>query len=200
MTTKKSLAIKLSKLSSFSNPQMQLEQYTTPSELAATLLHHAHMIDAFTDKHVADLGCGPGILGIGAGILGAKKVTFLDVDQQAISDLQTNLNDFSFTHEIIHSPLKAINADIVVMNPPFGTKRRHADKQFVLAAMQSAPVIYSIHLAGSENFLDEVAARKGFVRTHDWHFSFALPATMQAHTKRRTDIEVVAIRFEQQRL
>ena len=200
MLTKSSLAIKLSALKDFQEPKMHLEQYLTPSELAASLLHSAAMQEDIQGKRILDLGCGTGVLGIGACLLEASHVTFLEVDADAISVLEKNLQLVSTPHEVIHAPLRAVDADTVVMNPPFGTKRRHADKQFLLAAMQSAPVIYSIHLAGSEEFLDAVAAKKGFVRTHSWEFSFALPASMPAHTKKRAEVAVVAVRFEQQRL
>ncbi len=35
-------------------------------------------------KSVLDLGCGSGILGIGAGLLGADDVTFVDIDSVAV--------------------------------------------------------------------------------------------------------------------
>lgn len=200
MLSKSSLAIKLSQLKGFNNPQMSLEQYTTPSELAATLLHHAAMQGDIQHKTVVDLGCGTGVLGIGAGLLQAASVTFLDIDEHALSTLQENLDTVDFSYQVIHAPLKAVEADVVVMNPPFGTKHRHADKQFLLAAMRSAPVIYSIHLKGSETFIDELCAEQGFVRTHSWEFSFPISKTMPAHTKRRVDVDVVAVRLQQQRL
>lgn len=197
---KSTLAVELSKVRGFHKPTPALEQYITPSEIAADIIHSATLHKDIENKHVLDLGCGTGILGIGAGIVGASKVTFLDIDSDALDTLQVNLKEYEFTCEVIHSPLRVVDADTVVMNPPFGTKRRHADKQFLLAAMQSAHVVYSIHLAGSEEFIDSLAQTKGFVRTHTQSYSFRLPATMPKHTKDATSIDVILVRLQQQRL
>lgn len=200
MISKSSLAVELSQLRGFTNPRMDLEQYATPSELAASLLHHAAMLGDLEDKRVADLGCGTGVLGIGSALLGAGHVAFLDIDADALAVLEQNLSDYDFPYETIHGPLRAVEADTVVMNPPFGTKRRHADKQFLLAAMQSAPVIYSVHLVGSEDFIDSLCADRGYTRTHSWQFCFPIPKSMPGHTKKRAHVDVVAVRLEQQRL
>ena len=52
------------------------------------------------DCHVIDFGCGSGILGISAQLLGAAKVTAIDIDPQAILATQQNgqLNQLSDTH------------------------------------------------------------------------------------------------------
>lgn len=47
--------------------------------------------NAIQDKSVIDFGCGSGILGIAALKLGAKHVTFIDNDPQAITASQENL-------------------------------------------------------------------------------------------------------------
>ena len=73
INSKSSLAIILSKLKLFSKPQLNLEQYPTDSEIAAEVLWNAHMNDDLDNKVVADLGCGTGILGIGALLLHSKK-------------------------------------------------------------------------------------------------------------------------------
>lgn len=41
-------------------------------------------------KSVLDLGCGSGILGIGAGLLGADNVTFVDIDSVAVKTTEKN--------------------------------------------------------------------------------------------------------------
>jgi len=72
MHTKSSLAIELSNLNVFSKAKVKLEQYPTDSEIAADVLWNAYMKDELKGKTIADLGCGTGILGIGALLLGAK--------------------------------------------------------------------------------------------------------------------------------
>ena len=72
ISSKKDLEIILSTLKGFERPKPELEQYTTPSSLAAELLWQAYIDGNIEGKIVVDLGCGTGILALGAAILGAK--------------------------------------------------------------------------------------------------------------------------------
>ena len=58
------LEIELEKLSGFTDPNPQLEQYMTPAFLAARLLFTAYQQGDIRDKVVCDLGCGTGILAL----------------------------------------------------------------------------------------------------------------------------------------
>src|SRR3989338_8397937 len=82
--SKSSLAIELSKLKVFESPKVRQEQYPTDSEIAASVLWNAYILGDLEGKVIADLGCGTGILGIGALLLGAKKVFFIEVDKKAL--------------------------------------------------------------------------------------------------------------------
>lgn len=62
----------LQDVETFEEPNYHLEQYKTSADVAAHIVYT--METAFGDvagKHVADLGCGTGILGIGAALMGA---------------------------------------------------------------------------------------------------------------------------------
>ena len=74
---KKELSILLSKLIEQENLKIDLEQYQTESELAGEILWKAFLNNDIKNKIIADFGCGNGIFGIGALLLGAKKVYFL---------------------------------------------------------------------------------------------------------------------------
>ena len=78
MITKKQLAILLSKLQVFESPRAELEQYPLDGESASIILWTACQNKDIENKIMADLGCGTGILGLGALLLGAKKVYFID--------------------------------------------------------------------------------------------------------------------------
>src|SRR5512133_2248776 len=80
----KQLEMILQRLAGFSRPRAALEQYQTPAPLAARLLYHALMKGDIAGKAVCDLGCGTGILAIGAALLGAERVTGVDIDTGAI--------------------------------------------------------------------------------------------------------------------
>src|SRR3989338_6766677 len=88
---KKNLSILLSKLKTFNKPKYNLEQYQTDAEITADILWNAFMNNDIKGKVIADLGCGNGIFGIGALILNAKKVFFLDIDENNISLAKDNL-------------------------------------------------------------------------------------------------------------
>lgn len=72
----KTLQSALEGLETFENPKIELEQYTTSPLIAASVLHTAEMVYGdIKGKFVADLGCGSGILCIGAALLEADYCT-----------------------------------------------------------------------------------------------------------------------------
>ena len=80
----KNLEMMLQRLAGFSRPRASLEQYQTPAPLAARLLYHALMKGDIEGKRVCDLGCGTGVLAIGAALLGAETVTGIEIDEKAV--------------------------------------------------------------------------------------------------------------------
>ncbi len=199
MGSQKSLAVRLSKLQTFITPNTSLEQYSTDSEIAAQLIHNADMLGDIEGKHIADLGAGTGILGLGALYYGASHVTLVDIDEKALSIAAQNaraLNVEGITY--IHAPVQPVRADVVLMNPPFGTKTVHADKEFLLVAFLSADVVYSMHLASSEEFVRSLGKEHGFALTHVWPVSFPLKQTMRQHKKKRTYIDVIMVRLQRE--
>ncbi len=75
----------LERVEVFVRPKILLEQYPTRPHVAACLLHTAEA--TFQDlegREVADLGCGCGILSLGAALMGADCVTGFDLDQDAL--------------------------------------------------------------------------------------------------------------------
>ena len=75
---KKEIEIILSGLRTFDKQKLSLEQYQTESHIVADLLWHAFMQRDIEGKVVADFGCGNGVFGIGALLLAAEKVFFVD--------------------------------------------------------------------------------------------------------------------------
>ena len=88
--SKSELAIVLSKLKGFKRPKVSVEQYSMDSEVGASVLWNAALLGDIKQKVSVDLGCGTGILGIGALLLGAKKVYFVDSDQEALEIAKEN--------------------------------------------------------------------------------------------------------------
>ena len=59
-----------------------------------------------------------------------------------------------------HFPGFSEPCDTVVMNPPFGAQKAHADRPFIDLALSIAPVAYSIFNAGSAQFIETYTAER----------------------------------------
>jgi len=198
--SKSSLAITLSRLQVFIDPKVNLEQYPTDSEVAAEVLWSASMNGDIEGKVIADLGCGTGILGIGAILLGAERVLFVDTDDSALALLKKNLEslDIDSGFDILHSDISDFkeSVDVVLENPPFGTRERHIDKLFLEKAASISKVIYSFHKTSTASFVYAFAKDNNLKITNKFDFSFPLKATQSFHKKRIERIEVSCFRLE----
>ncbi|HDS45710.1 MAG TPA: methyltransferase domain-containing protein [Methanomicrobia archaeon] len=154
---KRELEIILERVEDIEQPEVESEQYATPAPVAAELLFFAFSHGDIADRVVYDLGCGNGILGIGAKLLGARAVIGIDRDGKALGTARKNSAMFGVEVDFRQCEIHEIKVagDTVVMNPPFGAQRknRHADRAFLEKALVVAPVVYSIHNAGSEAFI-----------------------------------------------
>src|SRR3989344_9409022 len=125
---KKQLEIILSQLQSAKNPKPTLEQYNIPGDLAADILHFAHLNGDIEGKVVFDFGCGTGRLAIGALLLGAKEVVGIDNDYKVLETAEENLHPIISRKLAVKGSIKFIQSDIrnfsgkcdtVIQNPPF---------------------------------------------------------------------------------
>jgi putative methylase len=69
------------------------------------------------------------------------------------------------------------------MNPPFGAQHgnEHADRAFLATAAGLADVSYSIHNAGSREFVEAFAADNGGEVTHAFEATFDLDRQFDFH-------------------
>jgi putative methylase len=197
VASQQQLAIFLSKLKTFKDPKSHLEQYSTDSNVAAQVLWEAYMSGDIEGKEIADLGCGTGILGIGALVLGAKYVYFVEIDGDILPALAENLALIDLqqdNYEVITSSVEAFTekVDTVVQNPPFGTKAKGADIKFLEHAKSVTTTIYSLHKTSTERHLLSWAQKNGFAAKVR-RFSYPLKQTMKQHTKRIMNIEVSSL-------
>jgi len=198
MVSKKELAIILSRLRKYDKASVKLEQYITDSEIASDVLWQAYMHKDIEDKTIADFGSGTGILGIGCLILGAKKVCFVEIDEYAIEIAKKNLEDIKKLikiegkAEFINNDISNFNdkVDVVIQNPPFGTKQKHIDKKFLEKSFKISRKIYSFHKLTSGEFLDAMSKDYNFKVVDILSFNFPLKQTMKFHRKRVEKIEV----------
>jgi len=198
MKNKKQLATILSKLKTFEKPKVRLEQYQTDSETASQILWIAYLNRDIKNKIIVDLGCGTGIFGIGSLILGAKKIYFVDIDKEALSlakenkkyiekELNKKFNATFINKDIEHFSKKA---DVVIQNPPFGIKRVHKDKYFLLKAMSLAKVIYSMHKITSKTFIDRLTKENNYKVTHITEIRLPLRRIFSFHKKKNYFVKI----------
>ena len=167
----------------FKQPIPELEQYSTPPDIALEMIKKVNASGNLSGK-VADLGCGTGRLAIAAAILGAK-VTGFEIDQKAISIAKdySKLNNLEITW--INQPIEGVedNFDTVIMNPPFGSQRPGADKIFLEKAMEIAAHIWTIHLSGTRKFIEKLVEDNNYQIIELYEFRYPLEKTMPFHSK-----------------
>jgi putative methylase len=198
----KQLEMALQRLSGFPRPQASLEQYQTPAPLAARLLYHALMKGDIEEKRVCDLGCGTGVLAIGAALLGAKSVVGVDIDKNAMAIAHANAALLDTEVRFLVMDVREGSCrdrigtcDTVVMNPPFGAQKAHADRPFIDCALTLAPVMYSIFNAGSIPFVETYTAQRAEI-TEKIGGAFPIRRTFAFHTKDVQEIEVEILRLK----
>jgi putative methylase len=138
----------------FESPSAELEQYYTPAPIAARLLQFASLRGDIVDKRVVDLGCGTGILALGAALLGAF-ATGVDSDERALAIARANAKMLNVKVAWLKSDVESIEGsyDTVVMNPPFGAQKRRSDRPFLRKALSIGQVIYLLHNAIVNDFV-----------------------------------------------
>lgn len=192
---KKDLEIRLQNLAPFKEPKVELEQYPTHSSIATDILFEAYANGDIAGKDVVDLGCGTGIFAIGASLLGASSVTAYDVDKDAIETAKENAEALGCEIEFIQADISKVDGryDTALMNPPFGSQRKHADQPFLKTAMTVADTVYSIHMACTLDYLDKEA--KAFSKEIAGHriYKYDIPHTFSFHTKTKKSVDIVAI-------
>lgn len=156
----KHLEMRLTQVKGFPSPSARDEQYLTPPDLAARLLFHAHVRGDIEGRKVCDLGSGTGILAIAAALLGAAEVIGVERNRNALAVATENASTLSVAPRFIEGDVcdpdlasRIGLCDTVVMNPPFGAQKRHADRPFIDTALLVAPVVYGIFNAGSRDFI-----------------------------------------------
>ena len=191
----------------FESPKIDLEQYSTPAQIAADLLWNANSLGDIDNKRVLDLGCGTGIFGLSSILLGANSAMGIDIDLSSIKIAKKTAEEmdldnahffvkdvYDINSQFIDSKL---NFDTAITNPPFGAQSRAkkgADRIFMEIAMKSADVVYSFHMAETEDFVKSYYNGLGGDVTHKLYYKFPLLRSYEFHTQESHDIDVVVFR------
>ena len=288
LVRRRDLLSALQRVPEFPAPSFELEQYKTSAELAADILYAvAASYGGLSGALVADLGCGTGVLGIGAAVLGAT-VLGVDIDAAALAVAADAADDLGLVGrvELVRldvaelgrvlgaggvssagvassgggesggggvmsasggpasqaGPLRRVAStcaaesagasatplddgsdgaaaaaavasaaaavrtlhghaglfDVVILNPPFGTRAHGADVAFVRAALLlAAPhgAVYSLHKSSTRAHLVRTARalRVGVELVAE--LRFPIPATYAFHRERSADVAVDLLRW-----
>lgn len=197
--SKAALERRLAAVEGFEAPRVELEQYPTPADLAAHLVHLADVQGDLAGRTVVDLGTGTGMLALGAACRNPARVLALDRDPAALARARENERAVAPEVEVDWLLADATRAPLclsgsskatVLMNPPFGAQasNEHADRAFLETTADLAAVSYSIHNAGSQSFVEAFADDEGGEVTHAFRAELALPRQFDHQT---ADLKVI---------
>jgi putative methylase len=195
---KHDLAIKLQAVNSHRAPDITLEQYTIPADLAAEILFRAcYEFGDIEGKTVVDLGTGTGRLALGASMLGAGYVVGVDLDRRALEIGAATCKRLGLKIEWVLADVETLGGrvDTVVMNPPFGTRRPHADIEFLQTALRIGRVVYSIHKSSTRKHLERWFREHAHSGKRIMTTQMAIPHQFPFHRKKRAYVDVDVFRI-----
>lgn len=204
MPSRRTLARQLEAVTDFDDPTASLEQYLTPAELAAHIIHLAALRGDIDDQPVIDLGTGTGMLAIGATLAGSARVLGVDIDPNALARARENERRIAPESSIdwvradaTRAPLSVSEATVLA-NPPFGAQHghRHADRAFLETTAAIGNVSYTIHNSGSLDFLESFAADADGAITDAFHSTIDLEHRFPFHEDPSRELEIEVVRIE----
>lgn len=213
MGTKRALADRLQGLAGFPDPDLSLEQYPTPVDLAAHLVHLADLQGDVAGRTILDLGTGTGVLALAASLRGPTRVVGLERDPAALAIAAENesfvdppLDVDWLVGDATRPPLcpdaaahsTGDSSVTALLNPPFGAQagQEGADRAFLRTAADLATVSYSVHNAGSQSFVEAFAADEGGSVSHAFRAAFEMDRLYDHHARDRREIDVEVFRIE----
>jgi putative methylase len=203
ITKKKHLEMKLQSIPPHPNPKVGLEQYTTPAIIASDLIWNANYLGDIENKNILDFGCGSGIFTIASALMGANLACGVDVDDESVGLAQKTsqklkLDNTDYILADINDFNPSFGFDTIVQNPPFGSQRKAKtgiDLNFVKKACEIKPdVLYSFHMASTEEFLINFYEDNNLNITHIFRYNFPIPKIYEFHTKEKQNVDVIVIR------
>jgi putative methylase len=203
ITKKKQLEMALQAVPPHPHPDPDREQYHTPAKIAADVLWNAQAYGDIEGLKVVDLGCGTGILALGAALVGASEVVGVDVDGDALQLADSEAKRLHIQGKCCFREMDIRDfqdpADTVIQNPPFGAQKAHhqdADRRFLEKALEISPVVYSFHLAKTMDFLKLMVKALDANISHVFRYDFPLPRIYHFHRDEMREVEVVVLRIE----
>lgn len=196
---KKQLEIELSKIiDDFKEPKIKFEQYMTPPEIAAFMIHYAWMKGEIENKKIIDIGAGTGMLGIGAAFLGGN-VTMIEIDKDAFEILKNNVAKTDHEIRLINKNIFDFDFDeeydTALINPPFGIKSENKDMDFIVEASKISKHIFSLH-DGSESNINNIKSlfeKNNLEIIESLIMDFSLKSTYPWHEEKNKILKVLLL-------
>ena len=201
--TKRKLEIILSKIPLPKNLKKELEQYPTPSSLAARILWIAHTTyDDISNRYVLDLGTGNGIFAIGAAVLGARFVLGIDIDFSILLYAKEYVRTLNLSNiDLYCADVECLNlkrrVDTVVQNPPFGVYKPGRDMLFLDNAVKIANVVYSIHKLETLDYVMGYLAGRGLKAEVLFRDVIPIPPLYPEHREKWHLVNIFVVRVQQ---
>ncbi len=207
---KKELISIIQNTEAFINPKVELEQYCIDAISAVDIIFFAGFeYNDITNRFIIDLGSGTGRLSIASAYLNANAILSVDIDNNALLSLKRNITDLGLENIIFPLCSNVKNLELnkkhlinttritTIMNPPFGVKKRKADRTFLEKAFTFSDVIYSIHLAGEKvfNFISKFCEKFNWYIENFFPYNMILERSFDFHTKKTKEIDVNVFRF-----
>jgi len=106
----KTLESHLQQVEAFTEPKVKYEQYPTFPHIGARMLYTIEtQHNDIEGKSVADLGCGCGVLSIGAVIMGSSETYAFEIDEDALEIAKKNCEDFDMDIQFILCDVTDLN-------------------------------------------------------------------------------------------
>lgn len=176
----------------FPAPDPAREQYRTPSRVGALFLNEAQADGALAGCDVLDLGCGTGTLSRGAAMLGGR-VLGVDADAGAVDIAKEAVPEAHFEVADL-ATWSPPDVDTVVMNPPFGSQRKYADRVFHERAVQATAArsgtVWFLQQPVNERFLAAYYKERGLDVERVGLWDYPLDVRFDFHTEAVRGIQV----------
>ena len=207
---KKELISIIQNTETFTNPIIELEQYSVNASCAVDLIYYAGFeYNDINNAFIIDLGAGTGRLSIVSALFNASNVLSVDIDINALKILKKNVHsleldniifpvcaDIEFFEISQRAFLKKVKVT-TIMNPPFGVQTKYADRIFLKKAFNFSDIVYSIHLANKKvfNFISTYTNKLGWKIDNVLPFNMILEKIFPFHTQKTKKIAVHIYRF-----
>lgn len=177
----------------FSSPNYFLEQYITPISI---IKDYFDLYPVSNSEIILDLGVGTGKLSCLASEMGSKNIIGVDVDRSALRVAKKlKINNLTLIHSSIEFfPISKMKSKVngVIMNPPFGTKRKFLDFVFLKKAMKTGGWILSLH-KNNKDSIDKImilCQNNNYSISNQINSVLHLPKTYELHNKDSFSINV----------